>query len=175
LVATVLLSSSAIVVAGPPEADVAFFEAKIRPVLVERCYKCHSAEADEVGGKLLLDSRDGILTGGESGPALVAGKPDESLILRALKHDGLEMPPEQQLPEKTVADFVTWIQHGAADPRTAAAQRQVEQAARLQSDLWSLKPMQSPPIPEVRMTDWPARPLDHFTLSQMEARKLSPR
>ncbi len=76
-----------------------FFENKIRPVLVQECYQCHSADAKELGGKLLLDSRDGILKGGEAGAAVVAGQPNKSLLLQAMKYDDLQMPPDKQLPE----------------------------------------------------------------------------
>ena len=98
--------------------DRAFFENKIRPVLVEHCYECHSAESSEVGGKLLVDRREGILEGGESGPAVVAGRPEESLIIQALRYqDDLQMPPEDPLPESVISDFVEWVSRGAADPR----------------------------------------------------------
>src|SRR6056297_2714701 len=89
----------------PAPGDLAFFENKIRPVLVKHCHECHAADAKELGGKLLLDSQAGILKGGESGPALVAGKPKTSLLIQALRYDGLEMPPDQQLPETVVNDF----------------------------------------------------------------------
>ena len=97
--------------------DRTFFENRIRPVLVEHCYECHSADSEEVGGKLLLDTSDGIRTGGESGPAVVAGKPDASRIIQALRYDGIEMPPEQPLPEAVINDFLKWVKLGAPDPR----------------------------------------------------------
>ncbi|MCA9016607.1 MAG: hypothetical protein KDA77_14845, partial [Planctomycetaceae bacterium] len=71
----------------------AFFETKIRPVLVKKCYSCHSSQAEEIGGKLRMDTRDGMREGGESGPAFVEGRPSESLLIQALRYDGLEMPP----------------------------------------------------------------------------------
>ena len=97
-----------------------FFEAKIRPVLVRHCYQCHSAKA--AAGKMLkgglqVDTREGLLRGGENGPALIAGQPEKSLLVAALKHDGLEMPPKNQLPAAIVADFEKWIRLGAPDPR----------------------------------------------------------
>ena len=85
--------------------DRSFFENKIRPVLVKHCYECHSADSEGVGGKLLLDTRDGVRTGGESGPSVVPGKPDESRIIQALRYDGIEMPPEQPLPETVINNF----------------------------------------------------------------------
>src|SRR4051812_26387709 len=86
-----------------------FFESKIRPVLVERCYKCHSATSEKLKGSLLLDTREGMLKGGESGkPAVVPGQPNKSLLIEAIqyKNEDLQMPPKQRLSEQQVADFV---------------------------------------------------------------------
>jgi hypothetical protein len=102
--------------------EVEFFERKIRPVLVEHCYSCHSAESaarKKLRGGLKLDSREGILRGGDGGPAVEPGKPDESLLNTALRHDeDLRMPPKGKLPEVVVADFVAWVRRGAPDPRS---------------------------------------------------------
>src|SRR3981189_1789357 len=86
----------------PSKADepdgVSFFERKIRPVLVKECYPCHSSESKRIKGGLRLDSRAGVLKGGDTGPAVVPGKPDESLLLAALRYDGSEMPPKSRAP-----------------------------------------------------------------------------
>src|SRR5262249_59582 len=98
--------------ADPPDrAGVEVFEQKIRPGLVERCSKCHSAGAKKQRGGLSLDTRAAVLKGGDTGPALVPGKPDESLLLKALRHadESLKMPPDGRLPEAVVADFRAWI------------------------------------------------------------------
>lgn len=153
-------------------ADVQFFENRIRPVLVQHCYECHAADSEELGGKLRLDIRDGILSGGESGPALVSGKPDESLIIQALRYDGVEMPPEKPLPETVVNDFVEWIKRGAPDPRTADSRP--ENNAANDEQLWSLKPVRSPTVPDVVSDDWPRDPLDRFVLARMEAAGVQP-
>src|SRR5258706_13334118 len=88
-------------------ADSEFFEKKIRPVLAEQCYKCHSASAKKFKGGLLLDSREGMLKGGETGAALVAGKPNQSLLIKAIHwtDKDLQMPPKEQLSKEGVADF----------------------------------------------------------------------
>ena len=91
--------------AEPTAAGLAFFEKKIRPVLVEHCYKCHSASSEKVKGGLLLDTREGIRKGGESGHAVVPGDLKESLLISAPKHDDFEMPPKGMLPAAVVADF----------------------------------------------------------------------
>ena len=105
-----------------------FFERRIRPVLVERCYPCHSSQADILQGGLLLDSAAGALKGGDSGPAVVPGKPDESLLIQALRYESFEMPPDGKLPAAVVADFVHWMETGAADPRHTEAEMQAKGA-----------------------------------------------
>src|SRR5436305_12538138 len=98
--------------AATEPTGVEFFEQKIRPVLVEHCYKCHSAQAAKPKGGLRLDTRDGLRTGGDSGPAVVPGDPARSLLLKALRYDGVEMPPGGKLPDAVIADSQTWIAHG---------------------------------------------------------------
>ncbi|MDA1161642.1 MAG: PSD1 and planctomycete cytochrome C domain-containing protein [Planctomycetota bacterium] len=162
-------------------ADRTFFENKIRPVLVKHCYECHSADSEEVGGKLLLDTRDGLRTGGESGSAVVAGKPAASRIIQALRFDGIEMPPEKPLPEAVVNDFVEWVQRGAPDPRSPVATKTSAPptAKNATGDtptppLWSLQSRTNPPAPEVRIPDWPRDPLDRFVLARIEEAGLVP-
>ncbi|TXT20046.1 MAG: hypothetical protein FD138_4286, partial [Planctomycetota bacterium] len=110
----------------PAAKDLEFFEKKIRPVLVAQCYECHSTDAASRGklkGSLAVDSRAGLLKGGDTGPAIMPGKPGESLLLKALKHDAnvSAMPPKEKLSAAAVADFETWIAAGAADPREGPA------------------------------------------------------
>src|SRR6185503_9284117 len=102
------------------DEGIRFFEQKIRPVLVQHCYGCHSAkarDAKKLQGALFLDSAAGIAAGGESGAVLVKGKSNESRLFKALQYDGLEMPPSGKLPDDIVADFGKWIDLGAPDPR----------------------------------------------------------
>src|SRR5262245_23451531 len=107
--------------AADPGTD--FFESKIRPVLVEHCYKCHSAQAKKQQGGLHLDTRDSLRKGGDSGPALVPGKPAESLMLKAVRYADadLKMPPTGKLPDAVIADLEKWITMGAPDPRVTSA------------------------------------------------------
>jgi hypothetical protein len=164
-------------------ADRAFFENKIRPVLVKHCFECHSADSEEVGGKLLLDTRDGLRKGGESGPAVVAGKPEASRIIQSLRYDGIEMPPEKPLPEAVINDFVKWVQRGAPDPRSPVAKKKAPTAAPATKNatgdappppLWSLQPRTDPPVPEVKDEDWPRDSMDSFVLARIEAAGLVP-
>ena len=107
--------------AATESSGLAFFEQKVRPVLVEHCYACHSAEAKKLKGNLYLDSKAGWEKGGDSGePVIVPGKPEESLLIRTVQHleDDLEMPPKKpKLPDAVIADLVTWVKMGAPDPR----------------------------------------------------------
>jgi hypothetical protein len=97
--------------------QVAFFETKIRPVLIEHCYKCHSADGQSIRGGLGVDSRDALYSGGESGPAVVPGKPEESILWNAMNYQDYRMPPNGKLPDSILNDFKTWIEMGAPDPR----------------------------------------------------------
>lgn len=115
------VSGQAAIVRADDAAALAFFEQKIRPVLVKECYSCHSSESKKLKGGLRLDSRAAVLKGGDTGPALIAGKPDESLLIAALKYDGVEMPPRGKLSDAVIADFTRWVQTGAVDPRLESA------------------------------------------------------
>lgn len=123
------------------KADTAFFEQKIRPVLVEHCYSCHSAEAKKLKGNLYLDSKAGWQKGGDSGsPAIIPGKPEDSLFIRSIQHleEDLEMPSKKpKLPAAVIADLVTWVKMGAPDPRDGV---KIE-AKRADKSWWSLQPL----------------------------------
>ncbi len=156
-----------------------FFENKIRPVLVKQCYECHSMEAKKIGAGLLLDSPDAMKEGGESGSPIIAGKPEESLLLTALRHENdLEMPPEKPLSPQVIADFVKWINMGAPDPRkpkplTAVAEAKVAKTYPPGS-LWSFEPIQNPEPPEVGQSDWPRSDIDRFVHAKREEKEFSP-
>ncbi len=149
----------------------AFFESNIRPVLVKQCYECHSHGAKKLGGKLLLDAPSEMIVGGESGPAVIPGKPDESLIVQAVRYDGLEMPPKKRLPDNIVNDFVEWVKMGAPDPRSEPP-KMVKKVS--QEPLWSLKPISDPRPPKVKNTAWPRQRLDAFILAKIEQNGLQP-
>jgi hypothetical protein len=161
--------------AQPSANDLAFFEAKIRPVLVEKCYSCHSESAKELKGGLRLDSREGLLTGGDSGPSAVPGKPDESLLLEALRYESYEMPPSGKLPDAVIADFEKWIALGMPDPRVAAqplstAGIDLEKGRQF----WCFQPVKRQEPPQVQNEAWPISPVDRFILAKLEERQLSP-
>jgi hypothetical protein len=154
------------------KAHLAFFENKIRPILVKHCYKCHSAKAKKIGGKLYLDSSAAIAKGGESGKIIVAGNPDKSLLIQSLKYHGTEMPPDEPLPENIVNDFIKWVSWGAPDPRTESAPPVV--AKSVASDHWSLQPVGQSTPPQVRSRSWGFDSLDQFVLAKMESKGLHP-
>jgi cytochrome c553 len=146
LLALLALGAEAQEKASPADREgIEFFEKKIRPVLVERCYSCHSAEAKKLKGALYLDSRDGLLKGGDTGPAIVPGDPAKSLLIKAIKYadEELKMPPKGRLANEVVADFAAWIQRGAPDPRgkgaTAAAKKEINIEAG--KSYWAFQPL----------------------------------
>lgn len=130
------------------EGQLKFFEQKIRPVLVEHCYSCHSVRAQQakkLQGQLFLDSAEGIAAGGESGAVLVKGKSAESLLIKALKHDGIEMPPSGKLSAEVVADFAKWIDMGAPDPRKGETPSKPKREINVEEgkQWWAFKPLSS--------------------------------
>ncbi|MEY3460067.1 MAG: hypothetical protein RL215_3224, partial [Planctomycetota bacterium] len=152
-----------------------FFENRIRPVLVEHCLECHSGSSRPLQGGLRLDSRPALLRGGDSGPAAVPGQPEASLLMKALRHDGLEMPPKGRLPDQVIRDFETWIRLGLADPRTNDAsqpQRSIDIAAGRTH--WAFQPVLDPPPPAVAETSWCIDPADQFLLAVLEEKRLRP-
>ena len=158
------------------ESDLDFFESKIRPVLLASCYECHSVEAANRGkhkGGLLLDTRDGIRTGGDTGPAVVPGDVSESLLLKALRQEDLEMPPKGKLSDEVIANFARWIETGAVDPREQAA-TELKSTAIDASDHWAFQAPEKPDLPTVNDSKWARSDLDRFILHQLETRQLSP-
>ena len=179
VVVTVLVVCGGIALASPTPEGIAFFESKIRPVLAEHCYQCHSADALRSGklkANLLVDSREGMAKGGESGAAVVPGKRDDSLLLAAIKYDGFEMPPAGKLPDAVIADFETWVDMGAPDPRDEPAatvdERTIDVEAGRQH--WSYRRLAPTSPPDVQNTAWVANDIDRFILSKQEAAGIGP-
>ena len=165
-----LLASGSAVAAEPPdEQAVKFFETSIRPILVAHCNECHGPE--QQWASLRLDSRDAILKGGENGPAIVPGKPEESLLIEAVRQDpfGLSMPPESKLTDQQIADLVKWIAAGAVFPP-----EQAQAPADVRANHWSFQPIADPAVPSVSDTEWPTNDIDRFILEKLEAAGLQP-
>ncbi len=161
-----------------------FFEKRIRPLLSEQCYECHSEQSKKVKGGLLLDSRDGVLQGGDSGPAIVPGDPDKSRLVVAARHADkeLRMPPKRKLSDGQIADLEAWVKMGAPDPRKDPATLAAGQKPRIKYGMsieegrkfWALKPVQDPPVPKVATASWPRTPVDNFILSRLDQAGVSP-
>jgi hypothetical protein len=156
-----------------------FFERKIRPVLAERCYECHSVDADSLKANLFLDSREGTRRGGDSGPAVVPNDLEKSLILAAIRYETVEMPPDGKLPDDVIADFVKWVELGAPDPREAPAKgTATTQAAQIDWEaarqFWSFRPPERHASPTVSNGTWGRTPVDEFILAQLDAAGLAP-
>ncbi|MBI5774992.1 MAG: DUF1553 domain-containing protein [Verrucomicrobia bacterium] len=162
----------------PTPEQAEFFEKRIRPVLVESCYKCHSAEAKKSKGGLRLDSREALLKGGDTGPGVVAGDLEKSLLIKAVRFTDseLKMPPEKEggklSPEK-IADLEAWVKMGAPDPRAGTSQTP---DPRLQNpkNHWAFKPVVKPPVPVVKDKAWVKTPVDAFVLAKLEGRGMKP-
>lgn len=165
---------------APTSDQIAFFERKIRPLLVEHCYECHSASAESIKGGLSLDSRAGIIKGGDTGPAITPGRPGSSLLIQAVRHidPDLSMPPKTKLSSEDVANLEEWIRMGVPDPRTENTIAQTQ----LNSDMdwedarkfWSFRPIVRPPLPSVGDASWPMNGIDRFILASLEEVGLKP-
>jgi hypothetical protein len=167
---------------SPTAEQLEYFESRVRPLLVSRCYECHSHTAEEAAGLkggLRLDIRAGVQQGGDSGPVLVAGKPDESLLIRSVRYSdvNLQMPPDSQLPDEEIQILEKWIMMGAPqpadDPNAAASMKRGIDLDGARS-LWAFQVPQHHEPPQVTQHQWPRKPLDHFILSALEGRKLVP-
>ncbi len=154
---------------------IAFFESRIRPSLVEHCFECHSASAGEINGGLLLDSREAISNGGDSGPVIDLKDAGKSLLIQALRHQDLKMPPKSKLPDAVIADFEKWIAMGAPDPRNESATKPKNEAIDwLQAkQFWSFRRRESIVIPTVH-SDWSRTPIDLFVDDKRSRAGLEP-
>jgi hypothetical protein len=153
----------------------AFFEARIRPVLIQHCYECHSGTGAKVKGGLWLDTRDGVRNGGDSGAAVVPGNPDGSLLIKAIRHETVnKMPPKSRLPDNVVADFVEWIRMGAPDPRDGNAPTYKRISIEKAREHWAYGAARKPAVPEVKNAAWPAGDVDRFILAELEKSGAAP-
>src|SRR5262249_4077704 len=172
---------------APPSPQAAdYFESKVRPVLAANCFDCHT---DQRMGGLRVDSREALLKGGRSGPALVPGDPDKSLMIEAVRQPGkLKMPKGGVLRPDEVAALVEWVRPGANWPEMAAARPTATAAAAVPSKpaaptyvikpeqraFWSFQPLRKPPIPAVAHESWPKTDIDRFVLARLEKEGLAP-
>ncbi|MDB5310187.1 MAG: hypothetical protein JWO38_4389 [Gemmataceae bacterium] len=161
---------------APPNAGDEFFEKDVRPLLVEKCAKCHG-DVKPRGG-LRLTSRAEVLTGGDNGPAVVPGKADESLLLKAVRYQGEpRMPPQGKLTDRQIEVFERWVKQGAPWPGAKDAPAAKDGPFTITDQhrrFWAFEPIKAGPLPAVRDTPWPRSAPDHFILAKLEANGLAP-
>ncbi len=174
-----LLAVCLLTVAGGAHAgtDLEFFENNIRPLLVKRCYECHSAD-EKIKAGLQLDVAEGWKQGGETGPALVPGDPELSLLIRAVRYQNadLEMPPKGRLPDVEIALLEEWVKRGAPDPRSGKQKMKREIGIDLEEGrrFWVFLPLVKPDLPAVADSTWPLTPVDFFIREAQESKGISP-
>ncbi|HVW83700.1 MAG TPA: PSD1 and planctomycete cytochrome C domain-containing protein [Bryobacteraceae bacterium] len=166
---------------GAETPGAEFFENKIRPVLATNCYGCHSSKLKSPMGGLVLDTKTGVLNGGNSGPILVAGKPDASLLMRVLRYNDVpKMPPAGKLPDNVVKDFEQWIAAGAPDPRTVTTTPGASAGGPRVIDFaqgrkwWAFQPVREIPAPKAKNEAWVKSKIDAFILAKLESNGLKP-
>jgi hypothetical protein len=164
--------------AADDPAGVEFFESKIRPILVDHCYACHSRQSAKIKGGLLLDTREGLLKGGDTGPAIKPGDLEQSLLIKAVRytdHD-LRMPPKnKKLAADQIAALEAWVKMGAPDPRVPQAGVAQAQTIREKArSHWAFQPVREPKVPAVRNKRLVRTPVDNFILARLEAAHLPP-
>ncbi len=178
-----LLLSFQVVLAddGPTASDRAehleHFERKIRPLLVEHCYACHSSQAKTVHGGLRLDGAAALQKGGDSGPAIDTQDPRNSLLMQVIAYDGdIQMPPQGKLPDAALAELRAWIQHGAPFPPTPEVPAEGDGGVDFAEGrkFWSFQAAEPQPAPVVNRKSWPRTRMDLFLLAAMEREQLSP-
>lgn len=180
-----LLGTALLLASGIPgvaaEDPVDFFEKRIRPIFAEHCYECHSAESGKSKGGLLLDSREDILRGGDSGAAIVEKDPDRSKLIEAVRwqNQDFQMPPKRSLSGSQISDLETWVKLGAPHPVTAAGEKAAKKKAPTVEEgraFWSFKPLSAPKVPsfEERNQKWTQSPIDGFILSSLIEKGISP-
>jgi cytochrome c553 len=169
--------------AGNNPAGFNFFESKVRPILANRCYKCHGPDTDEPKAGLRLDSLAGMLKGGQTGPVIQPNRPDKSMLILQINHDPTVagMPPKKKLPRVEIAALTKWVAMGAPwpDAKVPVRPADVKQTPDVnftekEKSFWAFQPVVSPPLPPVRDSDWPQSPIDHFVLAKLEASGLRP-
>ena len=158
-----------------------FFEKRIRPLLIAECYDCHSEDSVESG--LRVDSLSGLIRGGERGPALVPGKPKESLLISAVQHSGqLHMPLKDKLSQKAIADLIQWVEAGAYWPNAKPISEIRKEAegdtgplfTKAEQEFWAFQPPREPAVPQTRNREWAQQPLDQFVLARLEQADAEP-
>jgi uncharacterized protein DUF1553/uncharacterized protein DUF1549/cytochrome c len=179
-----ILALAAFLTATPLFAEITkeqtdFFEGKIRPIFSNKCYKCHSAQEGKSKGGLTLDTAEGLLKGGETGPGIVAGDPGKSLLIKAISYTDkeLQMPPNKEnmgkLADAEIAALTEWVKMGAPDPRKGKAGKLSGLTGKARGN-WSYQPVKKPELPAIKNRTWCVTPVDAFILAKLEERNMVP-
>jgi hypothetical protein len=162
----------------PSAEHLEFFETKIRPLLADRCYKCHSAKSKKLKAELRVDSHSLLLKGGESGPAIVPGKPNESLLIKAVRYESTEMPPDAKLPKEKIALLTRWVEMGAPWPKETAIARTDDGPnydwGKFRREHWAFRPADKPNPPQPKDAARVKNEIDSFVTARLEAADLKP-
>ena len=161
---------------APTPAQLQFFESRVRPVLVNNCYKCHSRQTDKLKGNLSVEFRESLIKGGDTGPAVVPGDPANSLLIKAIRYEDadLQMPPKAPLTDQQIDDLTAWVKMGAPDPRVAGSLLTSADWGKNRKEHWSFQPVKKVEIPAVTDSNWVATPVDSFILAKLEANHMKP-
>lgn len=182
-VLTAVLFIAGMVSAAEPDgqAGIEFFESRVRPILVEHCYECHSGQAGQIEGGLRLDSKSALLHGGDSGAVVAPGNPDESMLIAAVSYspDSSNMPPTGKLSDRSIADLKQWVKlgapmpHGSTDDAEVAPRRtiDIDDAAR---NYWAFRPAQAHAAPQASNAAWPKKKIDRFVLAELDEQGITP-
>jgi hypothetical protein len=170
-----LLLLTAMARSATDPAGEEFFEKSIRPLFIEHCHECHSASSKKLKGGLKLDTREEVLKGGDSGPALVPGDPDKSLIIKAVRWSDpdMEMPPTNKLKPEQIAALEKWVRMGAPHTGKSAAVASVDSPAS-KTNHWAYQPVRAAKVPEPKSKNWPKNDIDRFILAKLETKALQP-
>jgi hypothetical protein len=176
---TIGICAAASAAPSEPADSREFFEKRVRPVLSDQCFKCHSSNAEKLKGGLMLDSRDALLKGGDTGPAVEPGDPEKSLLIDAIrwKDKDMQMPPKKQLSADEVACIEAWVKAGAPWPQDEGAKTAAKKVFNLQKrkqEHWCWQPLEDAPPPDVKTAAWPANAVDRFILAKLEEKGLAP-
>src|SRR5438132_1609714 len=158
--------------------QIEFYEKQVQPILAENCYKCHSHQADKIKGGFVLDSREGLLKGGETGPAIVPGEPDKSLLISAVRHidEDLQMPPKKKLADEQIALLAEWIKLGAPYAGNSSVGKVAKSRKITDEDRkwWSFQPLANITAPTVKDAGWSRNDIDRFVFAKLQTQGLKP-
>ncbi len=152
-------------------AQIEFYEKQVQPILSENCYKCHSHLADKIKGGFVLDSRAGLLKGGETGPAIVPGAPEKSLLIKAVRHEDeeLQMPPKKKLADEQILKLAEWVKMGAPYSEGSAGAAMRPRSKKLTDEdrkWWAFQPVREVKVPKANDNGWARNPIDRFTFNK---------